>query len=93
MPELHVSSQSPAGKNQDQSVKTDKPPAPPVVDVVIVGAGLAGLSAAYTLRMANQGISVVVLEASGTKKHDSFIYLFRNHGFGFGFGFRLRPLV
>ncbi len=64
MPELLVSSQSPAGKTQDQIVNTDKQQAPPVVDVVIVGAGLAGLSAAHSLRTANQGISVVVLEAS-----------------------------
>ena len=35
------------------------------VDVVIVGAGLAGLTAAYYIHKADRGVTMVVLEAKG----------------------------
>ncbi|XP_022085207.1 probable flavin-containing monoamine oxidase A isoform X2 [Acanthaster planci] len=58
--ELHATNRAPA-TGTDVPDQTEKPP---VVNVVIVGAGLAGLAAAHSLRSANQGISILVLEAS-----------------------------
>ncbi|XP_038063502.1 probable flavin-containing monoamine oxidase A [Patiria miniata] len=58
--ELHPS-------NHGVAAGTDEPDAgskSPSVSVVIVGAGLAGLAAAHSLRCANQGISLLVLESS-----------------------------
>ncbi len=35
------------------------------VDVVIIGAGVSGLSAAYKLTQKNAGLDVIILEAKG----------------------------
>lgn len=40
-------------------------PTSPSYDVVIVGAGLAGLSAAYNLKCKKKDINILVLEARG----------------------------
>ena len=46
-------------------VEENKPPSPRKVDVIIVGAGLAGLMAAYNITKADRGVNVLVLEAKG----------------------------
>lgn len=53
------------------------------VDVVVVGAGIAGLTAAYTLLQRDPGLCVAVIEANGIASvvavHVVFIlYLFKS---------------
>jgi len=47
------------------------------VDVVVVGAGISGLTAAYTILTRDPGIRLVVIEAKGTSYQSKFIDLGR----------------
>lgn len=42
-------------------------------DIVVVGAGLSGLSAARDLQRRNKQLNVLVLEAKGASQNDHFI--------------------
>jgi len=44
------------------------------VDVVIVGAGVSGLSAAYYIQKKDTGIRLVVLEATGEQQSAQCLY-------------------
>ena len=47
------------------------------VDVVIIGAGISGLSAAYYIQKKDAGIRLAVLEAKGLPRKFAFILVLR----------------